>query len=378
MGEEHVRRRRDGEVPLDLRGEVDRVELAALAQRCAAALGPPDGLLLVAQVLPVPDLDQHPDLAADQVGAAVHPGVGARDPDEAVQGGRLLGLEVVGAVLEAEQVARGHLVRGRRRRPAEPQLRPADADQADPDPGQVADGVHGHLRVVGAGLDAQVPAADRRVDQVAGEAGQLDQRRGLPVGDAEPVRPVGGAEQGGPEPDGQRQPGRRQTQRLAGVVRRRVLVAPHRTDRAGVLPPGHPPGGRRPVLQQADEGVPVVGDDVEGDEVQPVLGGGHDAGLVVAVELHGVLTGCGGGRLRLAAGRPAARAQGDGTGGADTGGPEEVASGELHDPTVPSRPALRPDPACQPATTAGTWLTCAASALSESDRPWTCSGVSAV
>src|SRR4051812_7125108 len=74
------------------------------------------------------------------------------------------GLEVVRAVLHPEQVARGALAGGRRRRPAEAELRPADADQPLPDPGEVADGVHRDLRVVGAGLDAQVATAAGRVD----------------------------------------------------------------------------------------------------------------------------------------------------------------------------------------------------------------------
>ena len=172
------------------------------------------------------------------------------------------------------------------------------------EPDQVADGVHGDLRVVGAGLDAQVAAADRGVELVAGERRQLDQRRGTAGGQAEAVGAVGGREQRGTEPDGQREPGRGQPDRLAGVVRRGVLLAVHGADRAGVLPGGHPPGGRGPGLQHLDQVLAAVGGDVEGDEVQPVLRRGDDPGLVAAGERDGVV-GPGPGRPRPA--RPRGR-----------------------------------------------------------------------
>ena len=69
------------------------------------------------------------------------------------------------------------------------------AARAEADPGQVADRVHGHLRVVGAGLDAEVAVGARRVEVVGREVRQRAQRRRLPVGEAEPVLAVVGAEQ---------------------------------------------------------------------------------------------------------------------------------------------------------------------------------------
>ena len=139
------------------------------------ALGAADGPLLLVEGRGVPGLDEHPDSAGDQVGAAgqpVGPASPSPDPHEPVQRRLVLGLEVVGAVLEAEEVARGRLGRAGGRRPAEAELRPAHAHHAGAEPDEVADGVHRDLRVVRAGLDAQVAAADRRVELVAGERRQ--------------------------------------------------------------------------------------------------------------------------------------------------------------------------------------------------------------
>ena len=55
------------------------------------------------------------------------------------------------------------------RRAPEAELRPAHHDDAAADAGEVADGVERDLRVVGARLDAEVAAAARRVELVAGE-----------------------------------------------------------------------------------------------------------------------------------------------------------------------------------------------------------------
>ena len=71
----------------------------------------------------------------------------------------VLELEVVGAVLEAHQVARRGLLAARRRRAPEAELRPAERRRAAGDPGEVADGVERDLRIVGAGLHAEVAAA---------------------------------------------------------------------------------------------------------------------------------------------------------------------------------------------------------------------------
>ena len=84
----------------------------------------------------------------------------------------------------------------------------------------------------------------------------------------------------GPKPMVSVRPDGRQPDRLAGVVRRRVLLAVDGADRAGVPAGGHASGGRGPGLQHRDQLVAAVGGDVEGDEVQPVLRRGDDAGLV--------------------------------------------------------------------------------------------------
>lgn len=225
----------------------------------------------------------HPDAPGHQVGAPGHPPrpVLPADPDVLVQGRGVGAGDVPGAVLEAHHVA-GGLCAGRRRgRLAEAQLRPADRGAAHADPGQVADGVHRHLRVVRAGLDAQVAAAAGRVQVVAGEPGQIDERVGPLVLQAEP--PLG--EQRGTEADRQRQPGRFETQRLARVVRRGLGQAAVRPV-ADRVTGRHPLGGPGPLLEQRDEFGPVLRGHVERGEVQPVLDGGGDSGLVRTVERH--------------------------------------------------------------------------------------------
>lgn len=176
---------------------------------------------------------------------------------------------------------RGLCVGCRRGRLAEAQLRPADGGAAHADPGQVADGVHRHLRVVRAGLDAQVAAAAGRVEVVAGEPGQVDERVGPPVLQAEPAL----GEQRGAEADRQRQPGRLEAQRLARVVRRGLGQAAVRPV-ADRVTGRHPLGGPGPLLEQLDEFGPVLRRHVERGEVQPVLDGGGDSGLVRTVERH--------------------------------------------------------------------------------------------
>ncbi len=265
--------------------------LAAPGQRRPLGLRPADELLLVAERLPVPDLDRHVHPPGREVGATRQPAGGRvvvrRDPHVRVERVRLLRLDVLGAVLEAEQVARGLLARRRRRRAAEAELRPAHGDGAEADAREVADRVDGDLRVVGAGLHAQVAAGARRVEVVGREVRQRLERRRPPVGEAEPVAAVLGLEERRSEPEGEREPGGRQADRLAGVVGRYVVVAlrrPHRPGRASLR---HPRRRLGPRLQQRHELLAGVGGDVEGREVQPVLGRRDDAGLVGAVERVG-------------------------------------------------------------------------------------------
>ena len=68
---------------------------------------------------------------------------------------------------------RGRLLRrGRARRAPEAHLRPADLGAPERDATQVADRVHRDLRVVGAGLDAQVAAGLVGIEVVAEERRQ--------------------------------------------------------------------------------------------------------------------------------------------------------------------------------------------------------------
>ena len=142
------------------------------------SVGPPGALLpsdhpfLLLQRGVVPRLDAHPDPPRDQVGAAGQPvrAVALGHPHIAVDRVGLLSLEVAGTVLEPEQVSRRGLLTGGRRGAAEAQLRVAHRDGPEAHPGQVADRVHGDLRVVGARLHADVATAAGR-EQVGIGAG---------------------------------------------------------------------------------------------------------------------------------------------------------------------------------------------------------------
>ena len=244
-------------------------------------LGAADRPLLLAERGPVPALDHHPDPAGDHVGAAAQPGgrLGA-GPDELLQRLGVLGADVVGAVLETHQVAGRVLLAGRGRGAPEAELRPLHHHRPAADPGQVADRVEGDLRVVGARLDAEVAARDVGVDRLRRQRRELAQRRGPPRREPEAVDAVA-LEQAGAEAERDREPARQVPDRLAGVVGRaqRLVVA-----RPGELAGGDPRRRRRPLAQQLDELGAALGGDVEGGEVQAVLGGGDDPGLPLAPE----------------------------------------------------------------------------------------------
>ncbi len=180
---------------------------AAPGQRRPARLAPSDHGLLVGQPVPVPGLDQHADPARHEVGPAPHPGLRllAADPDMLGHRLRVVGVDVVGAVLEAQQVAWGDLGGGRRRGPAEAQLRPAQDDGPAADPGQVANRVEGDLRVVGARLDAQIAVASQRVQGVARQRVERAQCTRQPGPETESIRAVAD-EQRVPEAERERQP----------------------------------------------------------------------------------------------------------------------------------------------------------------------------
>ena len=161
----------DGMALVVCAGEVRGGELSPAAQRRAGGLGPADDVLLVAQDVAVPVLDEDLDAPGHQVAPAPHPRlVGlVADPDVVVEEVGLLRLDVAGAVFEAEQVPRRLLGRAGGGGPAETELHPVVVDHAQPEPGQVAHGVKGHERVARAGLDAQVAADVVRVEVLVGQ-----------------------------------------------------------------------------------------------------------------------------------------------------------------------------------------------------------------
>ena len=152
-------------------------------------------------------------------------------------------------------------------------------------PGEVADRVHRDLRVVGAGLDAQVAVASgpgrgcRR-----GSAGGRCSAAGCRSARPNRSLPSASRNSDGPKPKVMRQPGGRQAERLAGVVGRRVVRPLDRADLAGRQPARHPAAAAVQAFSSATSSARGVGRDVERREVQPVLGGRDDAGLVLAVE----------------------------------------------------------------------------------------------
>ena len=137
--------------------------------------------------------------------------------------------------------------------------------------------MHGNLGVVGASLDDDVTTPARRVEVVAEEGRELTQRLWPPVGEAEPV-----VEEGGSVADGHGEVTRGQVERLPGVLGDVPRPATDDTARRRLGTVGHPLGRPGPPGQQIPQLARVVGDDVECDEVQPVLRGGGDAGLVLA------------------------------------------------------------------------------------------------
>ena len=173
--------------------------------------------------------------------------------------------------------------RGGRGGPAEPELAEADGGDAVREPREVADGVHGDLRVVGAGLDAQVAVAAGGVERVVGERGQRLERGRPAGGEAEAILAVA-VNSVGPKPAVTVSRDGVQAERLAGVLRRAVLVA--RAAAAADLR-ARPPSRRRPRVQvrsrSAQVGARRARRAGRSREVQAVLDRRGDAGLVAAV-----------------------------------------------------------------------------------------------
>ena len=221
--------------------------------------------------------------------------------------------------------------------------------------------MHRDLWVVGAGLDAQVAATARRVEVVAGEGREVAQRLGAAVGE-----PEAAVEERGAVPDGHREVPRREVERLAGVLGHLPRPAADGAPRGGLGAGRHPLGGARPAGQQVAQLGGVLRDDVERDEVQAVLGGRRDAGLVLAAE--GDDPGIRSGRQRRV---PGIR---HGTGGSRGVGEPGDPGGGRPGPPDEHRPARRGghDWATTPATVETGW----AKASSASVSALTSAGVS--
>ncbi len=218
------------------------------------------------------------------VRAAAHPGlrlVGA-DPHEAAHLAVVACVEIVRAVLEPLQVARRDRNLRRRRGAPEPELRPAHDRGAAGDPGQVSDRVEGDLRIVGAGLDAQVAVGAGRVELVARQRAERRERPRPPRREAEAVAPVL-QEDARAQPERDREARRRQADGLASVLRRRVLRARRRPCRA---PDRHLRRGVRPCPEQIAQLAGGRDREVERREHEPVGRRREDPRLVLAVERH--------------------------------------------------------------------------------------------
>ena len=185
-------------------------------------------------------------------------------------------VEVRGAVLEAHQVARRPALAGQAEEPA---LRPAQRDGAEADPRQVALRVVRDLRIVRTHLQADVAVGMAGDERVAGEVGERRQLLGPLRLEAEPV------EERRPEPERHRQPCGGQAVGLAGVDRRRPLVALDPAQRTAAR---HQRRGGRPLAHQAGHVVARRRRQVERREAQVRLLRRRDPRLMVAVELDRV------------------------------------------------------------------------------------------
>jgi hypothetical protein len=197
-------------------------------------------------------------------------------------------------------------------RAASEPCRLAPAVAADP-AGEVPNRVEGDLRVVGARLHAEVATASGRIELVARQSRQVTQRRRAVAPEPEAL-----VEHRRAEAERDREVGRREPSRLARVLERRQRLGPGVAEGASArhaLRRGRP----RPEQFAQVRATQAVGD-VEGGEVQPVLRGGGDAGLVGSVEGDDLIAGVGRRRLVLAAERkPGAAGRGGESAGAERG-----------------------------------------------------------
>ena len=192
----------------------------------------------------------------------------------------VLNLQVIRAVLEAEEVTGRHLRGGRGGGTPEAQLLPGHHGAAAGDANQVTNRVEGHLRVVSAGLDAQVAVAALRFQRVPGHVRDAHERLGQLAGETEAVLAVLVDKEATSQAEGNGQVRGGEVHGLAGVLGRRLVgtVLPH--ELAGL----HPGGGLRPLLEEGTNLFAVGGLQVQCHEVHAVLHLGGDAALVLTVE----------------------------------------------------------------------------------------------
>ena len=198
----------------------------------------------------------------------------------------VFGLDVVGAVLEAHQVALGRLGGGGRRGTPEAELRPAASPRCRGQSGEVADDVERDLSgrsqqacthrspPLRAGFESSSPGRRRQVGE-----------RGRPI----LANPNRSSKKAGPKPTVIVSWAGAKPSASPGVDRRGLRGDVDCTDRQppGSSAPPPPPTGRA-----SPYGLDVRGRDVERGEGQPVLGGGGDSGLMHAVERHRARASC--------------------------------------------------------------------------------------
>ncbi len=283
----HVGVDRDERALAALHVEVGLGELGAAGERGALVAVAADQRLLLAQAGAVPRLDVHVDPAGDEVGAVGQPvGARRRRPRAPRRTSRC------SAVSSALRLAVPSLKPSRLRGVAclvdveevrpKPSWAQRSATRAEPDPREVADRVHGDLRVVGAGLDAQVAVAAARgrgcrPGSAAARAATAGCRSSRPNRSLPSF-----SNRRRPEAEGEGQPGRRCRPRASPVSLGGASYGVGQCSRRPSSPAVICRAAAVHSLQQRDQRLARVGGDVEGGEVQPVLRGRGDAGLVRA------------------------------------------------------------------------------------------------
>ena len=279
----------------------NRIEFLGAAERRAAHLAAAEHVFLLIEAARVPLLNMSPHTAHDQVGAALQPCRPlVADPDVGVHLRRVVTAQVVGAILEAEQIATGFGGGGGAGRLGEACLRPARPRgvHVPGDPRQVPHRMKRDLRVIGARLHGDIPTAAGWIEPVGRKGRQVDQRRWPHPGQSEAR-----IKQRRAEPDRDRKPRSGQTERLA-----RVGWSP--VGRAGTwqrISLTHRSCRVRPGLKEPLQLAARSGRRIEGLKKYPRLRRRRDAGLMGPVKADS--TACDGDGAGHAAERERARGQ---------------------------------------------------------------------